>query len=251
MNLVCENILIKENAKLLEFIKNKKVLHLNSFGKDSIACLNWLAFSGAEVVSINFSFIVNHPADEIYLKYLKNKFTKINFVTCPSPMDLNKFIGKIYQSPIDIINEFNDWEYTSFDSKKLIEEMREKYHCDLVCLGHSKYESVTRATNFYKNGLLQGNRIYPLGLLNKKQVLQLATKIKLHPCYKTGQHTQDYPSYYKMRSDFIKYPEYKQKMYEYFPLLILDEYRYEVMLENRLENKKTKKKQRRSIFSKT
>lgn len=118
----------------------------------------------------------------------------------------------------------------------MIEEMKAKYQCDYICVGMSKYESVTRAQGFYKKGLLQDDRIFPLGLLDKKQVLSLAKVIKLHPCYKLAKSTYDFPTYWKMRSAFIVYPEYYERMKQFFPLIELDKYRYEKMMEFRSKN---------------
>lgn len=221
---------LKLNSDLAEYISGKKVLLLNSLGKDSIAALEWLSLTTAKTISLNLKFIVPHPKDEAYTQYLIKKYPEIEFVEEPSPLDLNKFAGLMYQDPIEMLNEFHNWEYKEFSSKLFIQEMKRKYDCEFVCLGHSKYESVTRATNFYKNGLLQGDRIYPLGLLDKKQVLSIAKRVKLHPCYKTAPHTYDYPSWFKMRNAFVVYPEYYKEMLKYFPMLELDEYRYKVLL---------------------
>ncbi len=56
------------------------------------------------------------------------------------------------------------------------------------------------------------------------------TNLKLHPSYKLAKTTFDYPSYYKMRSAFIANPEYRKKVLSTYPMLCLDQYRYERLL---------------------
>lgn len=225
-------MLIKNNLELAKFIKGKKVLLLSSLGKDAMACLLWLINYNIEVVSLTLSFQAKNPDDDIYINYLKKLFPKVQFIQHQDTNELNQFRYGIYQSPIAKLIEYNNWEYTEFSRSLLIKELKEKYNCEYICSGESKYESVSRATNFYKKGLLQGDRIYPLGLLTKEQVLTIAKKIKLHPCYRTAKGTYDFPSYYKMRSAFKKNPQYKKNVYSVFPLLECDEFRYEVLLAN-------------------
>lgn len=141
----------------------------------------------------------------------------------------------MYQNPVQMLTEQNTWEYTEFSRSKLIEEIKNQYNCEFICSGESKYESVARATKFYKKGLLQDDRIFPLGLLTKQQVLSIAKTVKLHPCYKTAKGTYDFPSYYKMKSAFKKNPEFQKNVLKAFPLLELDEFRYTVLLKGSIE----------------
>lgn len=71
--------------------------------------------------------------------------------------------------------------------------------------------------------------IYPLGMMTKAQVLSVLQKtgLKLHPSYKLSKSTHDYPTYYKMRAAFLADPSYKAAVLKTYPLLALDEYRFE------------------------
>lgn len=153
----------------------------------------------------------------------------------PNGNELSSYAAGMYQSPIDVLTEFNKWEYVEFDLNAQAEELRQELGFDFVCIGNSKYESVARAVTFYKKGLVQGTKIFPLGLLEKRTIYDVIKKtgLKLHPSYKLSQSTLDYPSYYKMRSTFIAQPEYRKKMMAAYPLLRLDEYRYEVLFGHR------------------
>lgn len=227
-------MIIKSHKDLAVHIAGKRVLHLNSFGKDSIACLEWLVnyAPSLDIVSLNMPMLVKHPSDDAYLAYLKARYPRVNFVEAPNPFDLTRLSFGVFQSPLEVMQEYNLWEYSEFHFSALVEDLRKEYECDFICIGQSKYESVARASNFYKKGILQGTKIFPLGLMTKEQVIGalVHSKVKLHPVYKLAQSTLDRPSYYKMRSTFIANPEYKRKMYENYPLLQLDEYRYEVLL---------------------
>ena len=191
----------------------------------------WLAWAGVEVVALNLKFMVQHPGDEKYLQYLSRVFPEITFIQEPDTQEINKIMAGIYQSPIKILKDIHHWEHIELSFDQLVEEMRVKHNCDYTCWGQSKYESVARASNFYNKGLMQGTKIFPLGLMDKKQVLDIAKTVKLHPCYKTSKGTLDFPSWYKMRASMILNPEYYDKMCEIFPLFELDKYRYEVLLE--------------------
>lgn len=225
--------LIKSHIELANHIVGSKVLHLNSFGKDSIACLEWLNYAMADVVSINLTFLAPHPKDKIYLNYLKKRYSHFTFIQENQPLELNKIAKGIYQSPIELLTDINKWEHYEFSVEKLINEYKEKFNCQYICSGQSKYESVTRASGFYKRGLLQGNTIYPLGLLTKEQVLNMARKAKLHPVYKDSPGTLDFPSYYKMRKAFKRFPDYEKQVFTTYPLLELDKFRYEKLIKFR------------------
>lgn len=225
--------MLKTHKELADFITGKKILHLNSFGKDSALCLEWLnAYTHTDVVSINFTFTAPHPKDETYLRYQKRKYPQTQFIQDINVFELNKIMRGIYQTPIKTLTELNKCEYERFDFWLFVEELRKKYNCDYVCIGYSKYESVTRASQMYKNGLVQGEKIFPLGMMTKDQVISLieATGIKLHPVYKFCESTLDFPSYYKMRSTFITSKEYYKQMTDTFPLIKLDKYRYEKLI---------------------
>lgn len=226
-------MIIKTHKELRDFIKGKRVLHLNSLGKDSVICLEWLtAFARVDVVSLYLDFISSHPGDVPYFEYLKARYRSVNFVKFPNPIELSNLCSGVYQTPIEILTYSNNLEYNDFDFDKVVKELKIKYECDYICIGSSKYENFARATKFHKRGILIGDEIFPLGMMTKEQVISIikASGMKLHPCYKTTPGTYDHPSYYKMRSGFVVSPEYKNKMYEVYPMLRLDEYRWEKLL---------------------
>lgn len=228
--------MVKSHKELAEFIAGKKVLLLNSLGKDSIACLHWLAtFASCDVLSLSFIRIASHPQDYQYLNYLRERYKNVTFLEEPNPWEMNDLSCGVFQSPVSMLMTFSEWEHYGFDYNKMADNIALEFACDYVCVGHSRYESVARASNFHNKGILQGNRIYPIGMFSKSDVLELlrGSGTKLHPCYKLTSSTYDRPSYYKMRSAFLANPEYKQKMYSMYPLLALDEYRYEELLKCR------------------
>lgn len=225
--------LIKSHKQLAEHVAGKRVLHLNSLGKDSILTLEWLCkFASCEVISLNYNFIAAHPDDEKYLAYLKRRFPGVMWIQSPNTIELNLISDGTYQSPIETLGFYNNFEYENFSRDLVTEEIRKNYACDFVCVGESKYEGFARAASFYKHGLVKGHKIYPLGLMTKEQVYGLIKKtgIKLHPCYKYAKSSFDHPSYWKMRSAWIADPEYKKTMLKWYPLLALDEYRYERLM---------------------
>lgn len=226
--------MIKTHKELANYIAGKNILHLNSLGKDSILCLDWLHNYAVveKIVAVNFGFMAPHPSDKTYSEYLKKKYPRVEFVTAPNPWELTQILTGIYQHPTEIYSFLNHFEFDTIESGMLIDDLLAQYGCDFVARGESRYESFQRATSFHKKGIVQGQSIYPLGMMSKKQVLDLikSNSIKLHPQYKVTESTLDFPSYYKMRSSFIINPEFKKAMYKVFPLLELDEYRYERLL---------------------
>lgn len=235
------NIIIHSHKQLAEFVQHKKILHLSSLGKDSVLALSWLHDYAEikEIVSLYMAPIVGHPEDKRYLDYLKQRFPKVQFVFSPSSWFVSTVAMGIFQSPINVITEFNNWDYDWFDQEKVIEENKKKYGCELICSGRSKYESFIRATLFHRKGLVQGDHIYPLGLMTKKQIINAIREsgIRLHPVYKVSPATLDAVSFYKYRNSFVVYPEYKKLMYEYFPLLELDEFRYRRLLSEKTDRR--------------
>ena len=223
--------LIKTHKELADYIAGRKILHLNSLGKDSIVCLEWLTSFAhpSEIVSMYCEFIVRHPKDGAYKKYLKKKYPSVNFVESANPFEVSAICMGVYQSPVEIIKHFNHLDFNSFDMKKLIEDARVEYGCDFICIGKSRYESFDRANFFHKNGLLKDKHIYPIGMMSKKQVMSLIN-FKLHPVYKYSKSTLDTVSYYKMRAAFLAHPEYYEEMIKFYPLLKLDKYRWERLM---------------------
>lgn len=226
--------IIKNHIELAKFIEGKSVLHLNSFGKDSVVCLEWLNYYAkpSRIVSVNYEFISKHPADDVYLYYLKKRYPKTEFITEPNPHELANMRSGLYQLPLDILYLYNRMEYHSFRMENYSDELVEKFNLDFICVGQSKYESFSRAVNFHKFGLVRGNYISPIGMFKKKEIVELirARRIKLHPLYKYSSSTFDTPSYYKMRSAMIVDQKYKENVYKAFPLLLVDKYRYEKLL---------------------
>ena len=218
---------------------------MNSLGKDAAVCLEWLnspfvfkkrsdkkILDFPKVVSVNLRYLSEHPDDETYWCYQQKRYPNTQFVKDYNNFEVSFMASGRYQRPEDIFYVLNHFEYEKFEFKKLCADLMKIYDCDYMCLGHSKYESFTRASNLHKKGIVQGSEIYPLGMMSKKEVLGLikAFDIKIHPSYKFATSSLDTPSYYKMRSSFIAKPEYKESVYRVFPMLALDEYRYEKML---------------------
>lgn len=227
-------MIIKTHKELATKIHGKTILHLNSLGKDSVLCLEWLTnfAKPKKIYSLNYKFLAPHPDDEKYLNYLKKRYPSVEFIQETNPFDINRTLIGYYQSPIETINFWNKQEYDTFDHQKLTEAIRIEVLADYSCYGLSRYESFARANKIRKKGLLNGTQIYPLGMMSKQQVIDLIKKtgVKLHPIYKINESTLDKPSYYKMRAAFLINKEYKQKVYNTFPLLALDEYRWTKLL---------------------
>lgn len=237
--------IIKSHRELAEFIAGKRILHMNSMGKDSIICLEWLTKFAhpAHITSVYYKFLAEHPGDERYWKYLAKRYPSVQFVVRPNTIEMNQIQAGVFQSPLAVNHEYNKFDYKDFSRRKQTDEVKEEFKCDYVCAGFSKYEGFARAARFYKEGLVTQDRIYPIGLLTKAQVYQLikSAGLRLHPMYKFTKGTFDQPSYWKMRSAFLASPMYRDRMLHWFPLLRLDRYRYEVLFKsNKEENGKAK-----------
>ena len=234
MNSTSSNAPIKTHRELAIRIKGCRILHLNSLGKDSALTLEWLSrFAAPEhVVSVFFKPIASHPDDDRYLEYQKRRHPQIEFLVQPNGHELNNLVAGRYQLPLETIAEFNAWDYTHFYFELHARDIMREYGLEFMALGFSCYESFTRASLFHKKGILIGDQIFPIGLLKKKQVIQLIkdTGLKLHPVYGLSETTLDFPSYYKMKRAFELDPEYKRRVIDVFPMLPLDEYRWRVLL---------------------
>lgn len=232
-------MLIKSNKELAQITKGKGILILNSLGKDSALLHEWcVRSSGASrIVSVNFKFLVQHPEDDIYFNWQKKRYPQIEFIQDINAHEISNIADKTYQAPLDILMEFNLWEFRDFSMALMASEIRQRLGLDYICIGNSKYESVARAMKFYKKGLMDGDKIFPLGLMTKKDVIDLIRKtgLKIHPVYRLAKSTIDYPSYYKMRSSFIAYPEYRKEIFRIYPMLALDKYRYEILMKDHFE----------------
>lgn len=226
--------IIKTHKELATHIAGKKVLLMNSLGKDSIVCLEWLHNYAhvAEIHSLFFEFIASHPDDERYISYLKKRYPRAVFHKEPNAIELSNVCAGIYQQPLRVMNFCNHLELNDFEMKLQAKEIKEKLGCDFICQGQSKYESFARATKFHQKGILVGDEIFPLGMMTKDQVMGVikSSGMKLHPQYKTTPSTYDHPSYWKMRSGFIVNPEFQRRVFELYPLMRLDKYRHERML---------------------
>lgn len=226
--------MIKTHKELAKAIEGKNILHMNSLGKDSVLCLEWLARSARpkKVVSVFFEFLAKHPDDDRYFRYLEKRFPNFTFVKRPNTIEITNIGFGVYQSPIQIMSEYNKFEFNEFDRGLQIKDLKKEFDCELVCDGSSKYESFARRVKFHQKGLLFKDMIYPLGMMEKKQVLDLLKNcgIKLHPCYKFSKSTYDHPSWYKMRSALIANKEFRENVFRIWPLLRLDMYRYERLM---------------------
>lgn len=224
---------LSTHKQLAEKITGKSILLLNSLGKDSALCLEWLYnyAKPARIVSLHFKYTFPNPDDQKYIDYQKKRYPNVEFVEVENPFEVTRhFLGE-FQEPIYFLEKLLTAEYDSFDPKEVAHNYREQFGCDYVCLGQSKYESFARAKLFHDKGLMIGNEIYPIGLMNKAEVISLirGSGMKVHPCYGYAHATLDQPSYFKYARAFKKYPEWERQFMKVFPLLILDKYRYEVL----------------------
>jgi len=237
--------IIKTHKQLAEHIKGKRILMQNSLGKDSILALEWLCkyAKPSKVVSIFFKFLASHPGDEPYLAYLKKRYPDVEFLVEPDAIELSQISAGVFQCPDYTLREVNHFEYIEFSREKQLEEICKKYEIDFMCNGASKYESFARRTKFHQKGLVFNGVIFPLGMMSKKEVIDLlkSTGLKLHPSYKFASSGYDMPSYFKMRSGMLANKEYRDKLFRIYPMLVLDMYRYEVLLKP-LEEKNVKSK---------
>lgn len=224
---------IKTHIELATFIQNKSILHLNSLGKDSVLCLHWLSkfAKPKRIVSLYCRIDAAYPTDDKYLEFLKQKYQNVEFIEATNAFEMSDVITGVYQDPAIVNHVLNNSEYYDFDHKTQVEQIRQKYNLDYLCSGVSKYEGMGRAIFLNRNGLVheKTKTIFPIGLMSKEQVIKLLKdlNIGLNPCYKTGPRTYDHPSFYKMKLAFDCLPEYKKIMFNKYPLLRLDEYRFE------------------------
>lgn len=230
--------MITRHSDLAAAIAGKKILHLNSLGKDAVLCLDWLNnYAHCNVVSVFFKFDATFPGEEKYFEYLKKQYPRTRFLTEVSAVELTEKLQGMLQSPIFQNYVINHQDFDEFSQEKIAQELREKYECDYICSGFSKYEGMGRALYLRRVGLLNEKRkyIYPIGLMTQAQVYSLlkSIKTKLNPSYKYASESFDSASYFKMRSALICNKEYKAKMYKHYPMLALDEYRWEVLFGKR------------------
>ena len=228
---------IRSHKELADHIAGKRVLHMNSLGKDAALSLEWLANYAhpSHIVSVHFSFIAKHPDDERYLEYLRKRYPHVEFVVFPNANEINILQAGLYQQPFEREQFYMRWEHYDFERMKQADEIQKYMKLDFLCQGQSKYESFARAVRFYQRGLIDGDVIFPLGLMSKAEVWGLikSSGLKLHPCYKMSKSTYDFPSYWKMRSAMIAYPDYAETVYKMYPMLALDKYRWEKLLNDK------------------
>lgn len=226
--------MIKTHKALAELIAGKRVLHLNSLGKDSVLALEWLATYAmpSEIVSLHFCFAGGHPADGRYLDYLKRRYPFVSFMVLSNPIELSQMCYGTYQSPMKVMNTLNRLEHDAFMMDRVVAEKKIEYRCDFVCDGKSKYEDFGRRVKFHQKGLEFREVISPLGMMSRAEVIALikGCRVNLHPVYKFSKSTLDHPTYWKMRSAFMASREYEDNVRSVFPLIALDKYRYERML---------------------
>lgn len=229
---------ITTHKALAESITGKSILLLNSLGKDSALCLEWLAnyAKPARIISLHFKYTIPNPDDQRYIDYQKRRYPQVEFVEVENPFELTRYFQGQFQEPLRYLREILPQEYDSFDPKIMAHNYREQFGCDFICLGQSKYESFARAKLFHAKGLMIGEEIYPIGLMNKAEVISLirGTGIRVHPCYAYAHATLDQPSYFKYARAFKLYPEWERAFMKVFPLLALDKYRYEVLFEQKI-----------------
>lgn len=228
---------LKTHKELARHIEGKTILLLNSLGKDSVLCLDWLCnyAKPKRIVSIFFRFLAEHPDDERYLNYLKKRYPSVEFLEEHDAVELSLIVAGVFQSPIAVTHLLNHSEYSQFYRSSQLDEICEKHGIDYMCRGDSKYESFARRTKFHQKGLVFQGVIFPLGMMSKEEVIGLikSTGVKIHPVYKYSGSGYDTPSYWKMRAGIVSNPKYWEKLLEVYPLLELDRFRYEVLLKEK------------------
>lgn len=226
---------ITHHRDLATAIAGKKILHLNSLGKDAALCLEWLNKYAvcSEIISVWFAPQAKHPDDLRYWKYQQRKYPKTRFLMVPNLIEMNDKMEGRFQSPLFINYVVNNQDYLEFDFKKACEELRVTQGMDYICSGLAKYEGMGRALYLRRVGLLdaKNKKIFPMGLMDQKQVFSLikATGIKLHPSYKITPESHDTASYFKMRNAFVTDRRFEREIFRHYPLMALDRYRYEVL----------------------
>lgn len=226
--------IIKTHRELANLIAGKRILHANSLGKDSVIALEWLCSYAkpSKIFSVYYGFLANHPDDKRYLDYLRKRFPQVEFIVQPNVIEINLVTDGHYQSPLFVNHIANKFEEYDIERSVQTDQLMEKLQCDYICDGSSKYESFARRTKFHQKGLEFQGIIYPLGMMSKDQVIGLikSTGIKLHPMYKTARSTYDHPTWWKMKAGLLAKPEYWDSVRHTYPLIVLDRYRYEVLL---------------------
>jgi len=231
--------IITSYQELAQVIKGKKILHLNSLGKDALVTLHWLniATTCERIVSVYFAHQAGYPTDKKYLAYLKKRYPKTEFMEVVSIPEINEKMSGMLQSPLVLNHSIYGQEYEEFSFKKACEELRVKYGLDYICSGIACYEGMGRAIYLRKVGLLDESRkmIFPIGLMKQKQIQGMLKKIgtKLNPSYKFASESFDSASYFKMRYALQANPEYKKIVYDHYPMMALDEYRFEVLMKDK------------------
>jgi 3'-phosphoadenosine 5'-phosphosulfate sulfotransferase (PAPS reductase)/FAD synthetase len=226
--------MIKTHKELAVAIQGKRILHCNSLGKDSVLCLEWLVKQAKveKIISVFFKFMASHPDDDRYLNYLKKRYPSVEFIVMENPIELNLVLYGIYQTPVFVHSVSNKREHEDFLIGDMVNELKEKYGCDYICRGESKYEEFSRRVFFHQKGLMFQGKIYPIGMFTKEQVYKTIalSGVKLHPMYKFTPSTYDHPSYWKMRNGVVASNKYWKNLLEVYPLMILDKYRYTKLL---------------------
>lgn len=230
--------IIIHQKDLAQAIEGKKILHLNSLGKDAVLTLHWLnvATKAEKIVSVYFAHQAGYPTDKKYLEYLKKRYPKTEFIEVVSIPEINEKMSGMLQSPLVLNHSIYSQEYDEFSFKKACEELRIKYGLDFICSGISCYEGMGRALYLRRVGLMDTDRkmIFPIGLMKQKQVLEMLKRIgtKLNPSYKFASESFDSASYFKMRYALQANPKYKEIIFEHYPMMALDQYRFEVLMKD-------------------
>jgi hypothetical protein len=227
--------IITSHADLAAQIAGKKILHLNSLGKDAILTLEWLVKFAhcAEIVSVHYASDTPFPTDEGYWKYLKRRYPTVRFIKAAPVWQINDRMDGYFQSPLWINYVMANQDFWNFNVKQAHEDLRLQLGMDYICSGLSCYEGMGRAMYLRRVGLLHSemHTIYPIGLMKLAQVTDLIKKLKLplNPSYKLSPESYDTASYWRMRNGFIARPEFRETVYKLFPLVALDEFRCEVL----------------------
>ena len=229
-------MIITTHKDLRHAISGKTILHLNSLGKDAALTLEWLNHYAANcnIISVFFRLKSGPPSDQGYIDYLKRRYPRTVFIEQLGVPELNEILEGKFQSPIYLNYVINHLDYEHFSFKRICEDMRKNMKADYLCSGMSCYEGMGRAMYLRRVGLLdeKNKTIYPIGLMKQAQVMEAirSSGLKLNPSYKFASESHDTPNYYKMRRAFIARPEFEKQVARVFPMIALDKYRWEKML---------------------
>lgn len=234
----------KEVERICNEVKEKtgsdKVMLSFSGGKDAWA--TWCAIK--DILDV-YPFFYYSPIDELeyfkpYLAYCEKKMGR-HIARFPAPSVLNCLSkdGLVFQPPYRCIMlerldiqpyTFEELQYEAASYWGLPQNT-------YTALGVRAADSVRRALHFKQHGAITDNRhkFYPVWHWKKEDLIECFKKhdIKLSIDYKLFGRTGEYTSYTYIKKLKDNFPVDYQRIKEFFPLVVLEDYRYEKVKETR------------------